>query len=170
MAGVPDAFLDPVFGEIMVDPVITCDGHTFERAAVERWFQTRPSNPLTGADLTSTTLTPNITLRKAIADWRETHYKILPRSSISIGRQCGRGSFKVVYQGTLRLAGSRAATTVAVLKVPRGTLATEVEVLLKLSQHPRLVQYFGMCEDGPDTLLVTEFAPMVDFFNPSPPP
>ena len=35
MADVPDSFECPISYEIMVDPVSTVDGHTFERARIE---------------------------------------------------------------------------------------------------------------------------------------
>ena len=49
MAAVPEAFLDKVTYEIMIDPVITCDGITFERATLVRWFREgHTTNPFTG--------------------------------------------------------------------------------------------------------------------------
>lgn len=35
---VSKGFLCPITGEIMADPVMTSDGHTFDRHAIERWF------------------------------------------------------------------------------------------------------------------------------------
>ena len=70
-------------------------------------------------------------------------------------------SFKRVHRGTLSLPGTRRPSVVAVLQVHSGNVAAEVGVLLKLGQNqPRLVQFFGQCTDGTDTLLVMEFAPM----------
>ena len=39
-----------------------------------------------------------------------------------------------------------------------GEVSAEAKVLLKLSKHPRLLQYIGMCVQGDDQLLITEFA------------
>ena len=51
--------------EIMFDPVITSDGHSYERGAIERWFlQGKVVSPVTNVALQSNDLTPNITLRK----------------------------------------------------------------------------------------------------------
>ena len=162
---IPSSFLDPVTYEIMVDPVMTCDGHTFERVMVERWFAEHSTNPLTNAVVATKVLTINIAVRKGIAEWRAAHYKIIPRQAIEIGRQCGVGSFKQVFVGTLHLPGAKKPSTVAVLKVRSGDVAAEIEILLKLGQHPRLVQFLGMCVDGVNTLLVTEFAPMGDLHS-----
>ena len=66
--GPPSEFVCPITAEIMQDPVSTVDGHTYERAAIERWLRHRKSSPLTGAPLASATLIPNISLRKLIQD------------------------------------------------------------------------------------------------------
>jgi serine/threonine protein kinase len=168
---VPEAFLDKVTYEIMIDPVMTCDGITFERATLDRWFREgHTTNPFTGAAMASTAVTPNIALRQAIAEWRAAHCKEIPRTAITIGQQVGRGSFKVVYQGTLRLPGSRQASAVAVMKVRCGDVGAEADILLQLGQHPRLVQFLGMCREEPagerdDMLLITEFAPLGDLHS-----
>ena len=43
----------PISHEPMVDPVVTDDGHTYERANIERWFESHDTSPLTGARLAS---------------------------------------------------------------------------------------------------------------------
>jgi len=52
----------PITGEPMQDPVVAADGHTYERYAIERWFETSNKSPLTGAVLTHTNLVPNYML------------------------------------------------------------------------------------------------------------
>jgi hypothetical protein len=49
----------------MVDPVITADGQTYERAAIEKWFaEGHTTSPSTGLSLESLALIPNLALRK----------------------------------------------------------------------------------------------------------
>ena len=48
---------------------------------------------------------------------------------------------------------------VAVLRVRDGCVAVEAETLLSLGRHPNLVRCLGVCRDGGDQLIVTEFAP-----------
>lgn len=57
-------FTCSITGEIMVDPVITEDGNLYERQAIERWFQTKKTSPLTGSMLSSTKLIPVHSLRE----------------------------------------------------------------------------------------------------------
>ena len=52
---IPDEFLCPITYELMVDPTTCSDGHTYERQALERWFENCPrgkkTSPLTGLPL-----------------------------------------------------------------------------------------------------------------------
>jgi len=51
----------------MVDPVILCDGHTYERASIQNWlFRGNRRSPLTGLVLDNMILTNNIVLKSAI--------------------------------------------------------------------------------------------------------
>ena len=38
---VPKPFVCPITQEIMRDPVILSDGHTYEKTAIEKWFETK---------------------------------------------------------------------------------------------------------------------------------
>jgi len=57
----------PILQELMTDPVVCADGHSYERAAIERWFALgRWTSPLTNDRLSHRTLIPNIALRSLI--------------------------------------------------------------------------------------------------------
>ena len=66
----PSEFLCPITQDVMVDPVSTEDGHTYERSAIARWLSKKKTSPLTGAALKTTALVPNIVLRKLIEEHR----------------------------------------------------------------------------------------------------
>ena len=70
---VPEEFECPITSDLMVDPVITSDGHTYERYAIKRWLSKNDTSPLTGAELISDNMVPNIALRKMIQTFREKH-------------------------------------------------------------------------------------------------
>jgi len=61
-----DAFLCPITRDIMTDPVICSDGHTYERSAIELWFRNNSRSPKTNQQLTSKVLIPNHAMRSAI--------------------------------------------------------------------------------------------------------
>ncbi|MCH9643949.1 MAG: U-box domain-containing protein [Gammaproteobacteria bacterium] len=66
--GFSEEYFCPITMERMVDPVMTADGHTFERAAIERWFAAgNTTSPITRIEI-GNELIPNHTLRKAIED------------------------------------------------------------------------------------------------------
>jgi hypothetical protein len=62
----PRHFICPLTGQIMVDPVMAADGHTYERAAISDWLRLRDVSPVTGQPLSSAVLQPNYSLRQAI--------------------------------------------------------------------------------------------------------
>ena len=75
--GIPDAFFCPITADYMTDPVVTSDGQTYERAAIERWLdrqrarQLPATSPLTGEALEHTQLVPNVALRGLVRDLLE---------------------------------------------------------------------------------------------------
>jgi hypothetical protein len=64
----PAQFLCPITQEMMRDPVITADGHTYEREAIAKWLEAHNTSPLTNAQLDHTHLIPNHALRSLIMD------------------------------------------------------------------------------------------------------
>ena len=80
---IPHEFKCPISREIMTDPVVTSDGHTYERSIIEQWFLTTTTSPLTGLQVLNRTspntqlplpninLNPNHALRNRIETWLE---------------------------------------------------------------------------------------------------
>jgi len=60
----------PITLEVMRDPVIAGDGHSYEREAIERWLQGHRTSPLTGRALPHANLIPNHSLRGLIEELR----------------------------------------------------------------------------------------------------
>ena len=75
----PPDFLCPITCEVMTDPVVAADGHSYERDAIIKWFGQNMvegnglKSPLTNEILTSAHLVPNTTLKKMIGWWVESH-------------------------------------------------------------------------------------------------
>jgi hypothetical protein len=75
-AAVPEGLSCPITGLLLNDPVVCCDGHTYERAAISRWFAQRRSqgleltSPLTNVELGTDMLLPNHALRKQCESFR----------------------------------------------------------------------------------------------------
>lgn len=66
------SFMCPITRELMVDPVETSSGHTFDRSAIEKWFSDGNNLcPKTLMPLDTSVLRPNKTLRQSIEEWKE---------------------------------------------------------------------------------------------------
>ncbi|CAL5407308.1 unnamed protein product [Camellia sinensis] len=66
------SFICPITREVMVDPVETSSGHTFERSSIEKWFADGNNLcPLTMIPLGTSILWPNKTLRQSIEEWKD---------------------------------------------------------------------------------------------------
>mmetsp|Transcript_2681 Transcript_2681/g.4941 ORF Transcript_2681/g.4941 Transcript_2681/m.4941 type:complete len:275 (+) Transcript_2681:1467-2291(+) len=72
----PNEFLCPLTHEVFQDPVITKDGHTYERKAISLWLQNHDTSPMTNIRLVDKSLTPNISLRNSISAFREKHKSV----------------------------------------------------------------------------------------------
>eukprot|EP00882_Tetradesmus_deserticola_P005392 GHRQ01005674.1.p2 GENE.GHRQ01005674.1~~GHRQ01005674.1.p2 ORF type:complete len:255 (+),score=76.93 GHRQ01005674.1:701-1465(+) len=70
--GVPSLFLCPLSQRVLVDPVVACDGFTYDRRAVQEWFESgQRVSPLTKQPLKSTATLPNHVVRCAVTEWME---------------------------------------------------------------------------------------------------
>ena len=74
----PDHIVCCITGELMKDPVMCSDGHSYERQAIENWFQNNDTSPLTGARLDHKMLLPNHALRKGAEEWEGLDYSKNP--------------------------------------------------------------------------------------------
>ena len=68
-ASTPASFCCPITHELMRDPVIAADGHTYERVAIARWLKHHGTSPSTNLPLKHRGVIPNHSLRSAILDF-----------------------------------------------------------------------------------------------------
>lgn len=67
---IPVHFQCPITMELMQDPVMIATGHTYDRPAIQRWWdQGHRTCPVTGARLRHLELIPNHAIRTAITAW-----------------------------------------------------------------------------------------------------
>ncbi|XP_023645158.1 U-box domain-containing protein 56 isoform X2 [Capsella rubella] len=70
----PQCFLCPISKEIMRNPHVAADGHTYEVEEFRRWLRHGgEKSPMTNLRLENDNLTPNLVLRSAIRDWLQQH-------------------------------------------------------------------------------------------------
>jgi len=71
-SSIPHEFRCPITKDVMLDPVMAADGHTYERSAIERWLSSgHRTSPVTNAVLTSRNLLPNYAIRSQIIEAAE---------------------------------------------------------------------------------------------------
>ena len=69
MDDVSPSFMCPIGREVMLDPVICADGHSYERSNIERWFEKNITSPLTGVAIPNKIVVSNHALRNLIREW-----------------------------------------------------------------------------------------------------
>jgi hypothetical protein len=67
----PNEYLCPITHDLMTDPVVCADGHTYERAAIKRWLANAIRSPMSNEELANNSLVPNHCLRNVIDKYRE---------------------------------------------------------------------------------------------------
>jgi hypothetical protein len=67
-----EQFCCPLTHLLMQDPVMTCDGHTYDRVAIEAWLSSNDTSPMTGLELSNKMVTPNYLVRGLIESVRVT--------------------------------------------------------------------------------------------------
>ena len=79
----PDELCCPITLALYVDPVQTIHGQTYERAAIEDWFTTHKTDPMTGETLITTAVYPDLVMKMA-CDRQRTAGKLRPRERLPV--------------------------------------------------------------------------------------
>lgn len=67
-----NCYMCPITQQLMREPVLAADGHSYERTAIEEWFRVSNRSPLTNCVINNQ-LSPNITLRATIQAYQASH-------------------------------------------------------------------------------------------------
>jgi hypothetical protein len=74
---IPEELLCPITGEIFVDPVMTSDGHTYERRAIESWLEKHRTSPATNLNLDNKNLIPNMIIKQLVRNYYEENKNLI---------------------------------------------------------------------------------------------
>ncbi|KAL0738944.1 hypothetical protein Bca4012_015154 [Brassica carinata] len=66
----PNHFICPLLKDVMNEPCVAADGYTYDRHAIEEWFEKHDTSPMTNSPLNNMDLLPDYTLYTAIMEWR----------------------------------------------------------------------------------------------------
>ncbi|MCO5610129.1 hypothetical protein L7F22_064364 [Adiantum nelumboides] len=70
------SFICPFTKDVMKDPVQIASGQTYERQAIERWFEDGHTRCPTGVELTNIHMKSNIALKQSIKEWKDRNNSI----------------------------------------------------------------------------------------------
>jgi Mg-chelatase subunit ChlD len=79
---IPNEFICPISMDLMIDPVIAPDGHTYERSAITEWLFTNNTSPLTRIHMTVDELQTNFALKSAIERWKLSNDTLLVQQAL----------------------------------------------------------------------------------------
>lgn len=68
---VPTEFVCPITQEVMTDPVVASDGHSYERSAIWTYMQNSTKSPMTRETLDKRVVVNNINLKKRIREYEQ---------------------------------------------------------------------------------------------------
>ena len=95
----PGHMLCPISLDLMHDPVVAADGHSYERGYIQRWLRQSAVSPKNNSPLDSACLVPNHNLRKGIIEWVEAHTfapdpapACLPQTPPAVRPEAGEGA------------------------------------------------------------------------------
>ncbi len=84
LVDIPEYFLCPITQELMEDPVIAADGHSYDRKAITKWLQGHHTSPLTNQKLDHKMITQNFALKKTINAFKENLPKFQLENQIKV--------------------------------------------------------------------------------------
>ena len=96
---IPPEFLCPISKEIMKDPVIASDGHTYERANIEAYLKQHNKSPVTGVGMDHSFVFPNHSVKKLIEKFLSENKSIMEESIAAQNEQEGTEQEGVVETG-----------------------------------------------------------------------
>lgn len=67
----PDYFKCPISWEKLENPVVSVEGHSYEKWAIDKWLKNQETSPITGLVLNDHTLISNYALKSAIDDYNK---------------------------------------------------------------------------------------------------
>jgi len=111
----PEAFLCPLGGELMRDPVTAADGHTYERRSFNEWLHVRRkrSSPVTKEPLDSLQVTENVALRGAIEEFHLLREEMYRRRN-QVNEEAAREAHEARERGEATVAEAQRDTRAAV--------------------------------------------------------
>ena len=93
----PKYLICPISQELLEEPVLTSDGHTYERKNIEAWLQNHSTSPITGLPLADKTLRPNFAIKMAVQAYQEVLDALDAKPAPNLNTNTVKDLYKSVY-------------------------------------------------------------------------
>lgn len=98
---IPKNYECPITSLVMLDPVFTSDGETYEREAIQEWLTTKNTSPTTNEPLEHKGLTANRSLKSLIGVFLEKHPELWRGDVIYVSEVLKKDLLSAVAKGNL---------------------------------------------------------------------
>jgi proto-oncogene tyrosine-protein kinase Met len=157
--------------ELLRDPVLAQDGHTYERENIEQWIRSNGTSPITRQRLSIEHLYPNRTVKELIDVFetllRQKNYQFI--LNVDVKKKEGRRPLfqtigKTIFEAEW-LSDKNNRPKIVILKIDGTRAEKEASFYVDLSRHPHIIRTFGFVYDknnpnqNKTILLLQEYAP-----------
>ena len=129
----PSDYLCPITMELMTDPVVAGDGHTYSRSGITRWLQNHRTSPKTNEILSDARVVPNHLLRGQILGWIDDHR--MDKKEAAKAKAAASKPASVEVSPSIGLP-TAAAVPVVLLEAPPGILVTSSSISSSAQPSP----------------------------------
>ena len=144
----------PVTREIMSQPVVAGDGHTYDRESIEYWLATHSTSPVTNVEMITSTVVPNHTLHTLIDHHRQRLGRKLLLSAAQI--TTSNAEYLLEQGGNMNIRTPSGDTLLMV------AVRTKRYDLVRLLLERGVVLISGNNDLGEDVLSLARSLPVVD--------
>lgn len=138
----------PITQEIMQDPVVASDGHTYERAAITDWQKSKSTSPITREPITAE-FKPNVALKKQI---EETHRLAREKAQAEKGKARAEKEKKQAEKKTKKAISKKESTEARLARLEEMMLRQEEQVAAQNAYVARLEEKLDIQERKLDDL------------------
>lgn len=165
----------PITMDIFRDPVITPDGHTYERQAIEQWVREHGTSPMTREPLTERQIYQNRKVKECVEIFQrmlqEKKYQFV--LDIDVIKKKRRPLFqtqgKTIFEAEW-VVDDQKRPDIVILKIDGARARKEGSFYVDLTRHPHIVKTFGFVDDrnhpnSNSVLLLQEYAPQGSLYE-----
>jgi hypothetical protein len=119
---IPNNFICPITHEVLKDPVVDKEGHSYEREAIIEWLNHHGISPMTRRPMTTSDLVPNRALQEIIENTDFSKYKSVEKlSEIQIPVDIATENVSIITRNTFN-------EVLIKLQTPKGVERTPVDI------------------------------------------